>query len=197
MFRFALIICGLFLLLISVYFIPRFSVETGSQASNTAVVIDESKVSIFGSKVYGSIIPLKYNGEYLREFTLSQPLPEIWLVTAENENPNFPNGRKIEISPNAQKILYRHWIKALEFRYITEVEKFSKNIDYEKEDVKILNSTIKTENLLLETPIENKNESRNFSAYEANQIVILIRDKADEVIKEIKQIRQEKAENKE
>lgn len=195
MFRFALVICGLFLLMISIYFIPWFSIKTDSQASNlqpgnTTLVMDESKINVFGSKVYGSVFPLNYNGENLREFTLSQPLPKIWLVTAENENPNSPTERKIEISEDAQEILHRHWIKALKFRYVREVEEFSKDINYQKEDIEISNSTIRTENLLLELPIDNENESRNFSAYEANQVIILIRDKADELINEIKQLRQ-------
>lgn len=189
MFRFKLFFCILFLSLIATYFLSRFTMKTNSQSSNRAIVVDESKFNNRGSKVYGSIFPLKYNGENLREFTLSQPLPKIWIIAIENQNTDFKKVESFEITTDTQKILYQHWVKSLEYSYTTEIEEFSKNTNYQNEDIDLFNSTIKTENLLIETSINKENNSRNFTSDEASQIIMIIRDKADQIIKEVKNIR--------
>ncbi len=130
----------------------------------------------------------------MKRFTLSQPLPQIWITFSENEDTPEMNKTKIEVSEDARKILYEHWKKSLEFRYITEIEGVSKDDDYRNKAAALLNSTITTENLLLKTPIDTGKVSRNFSANEASQLVIVIRDKADEVISEIKYIQNQKSE---
>lgn len=185
--RFILFNCLCFLI-VAFYLLAWDSEKTNSQSANRAVVIDPNKSSISNSKVYSEAFWLKYNGEDLKKFTLAQPLPKIWLEPTETKKFGNQNEGKIEVSRNTQKILYQHWIKALEFRYITEVEKISKDVNYQDKTTSLLNSTIKTEELLLQTSIDEENKSRRFTSDEASQILIIIRDRADQIIEEIKEI---------
>ena len=167
-----------------VAFLP--SGETLSQINKEIIVSDKNEQTTLKSEVRGMISPINYNGQELKEFALSQPLPKIWLILKENKS---ADAVEVEISEDAGKILYQHWLKALRYRYLTEIEENLRDFDGQKEDSILLQSTHDTKKLLYNTPIEPTGNTGNFSSDEASQLMIFIRDASDEVIQEIKKIK--------
>ena len=169
-----------------------FATEANSQSSNSVVVESKGGKLPKTGKVNGSIFPIKYNGEDLREFTLSQPLPAISLVLTDSADVNSANVKTLELSEKAVEILHRNWLVRLNYLYIKEINEFSKDIDYQKEDVKILQSVHDTSNELLNTPINSDKDARNFSKDGTHKLLIYLRDASYTVIDEIKKIKNQK-----
>jgi hypothetical protein len=174
------------ILLIVGYFVHSTLKPINSQSINTAVVEKHDKTN-FATRVYGSISPIFYNGEDLKQFTLSQPLPDIFLIAKAKNSINNDDELRINLSDKAKSTLNDHWVKTLNHRYLTEIEKISNDVNYQKEDIILVQSTIDTEQKLINMQISSESISRNLSAEEAKQLVILIRNMSGEVIEKIKE----------
>lgn len=176
-------ICLLVAISIFAYIVFLPSNETVSQTNKGVIATDRNEQTTPKSKLRGTISPIVYNGQDLKEFALSQPLPKIWLLLKESERADTV---EVELSEGARKILNQHWLKALRYRYLTEVEENPQDFDGQKEDGILLQSAHDTKKLLYDTPISPAGNSRNFSSDEASQLMIFIRDASGEVIQEIK-----------
>ena len=165
------------------------STQINSQSSNTVIVREINNEIELGSKINGSIMPLNYNGENLKQFILSQPLPELSLTLNQKDSNDKDFEFKVNLSEESKSVLYNHWLKTLNHHYMTEFNELSTNINYQKEDVILVQSTIDTEKVLLNTPITSDFKSRNFSPEEAKQLVILIRDKSRELIQKVREFK--------
>lgn len=162
-----------------------FSEGTHSQdkvGSKTVSVTTEEHTQSESYKLYGQIYPIVYKGGDLRQFTLSQPLPEIWFFMPESENSS--DLVRVNLSEKARQILYKHWLKQLELRYLVKIEEIH---DSETMNLTVLTqSTIDSKKELLKTSISDQSP-RNISSGEASQLMIIVRDSADEVITQIQE----------
>ena len=179
---------SLLLFITVVFTVFWFSDKILSQTDNKTAVREERKETTPDVKVSGTISPLRYNGEDLKQFALSQPLPDIFLLQKENTNADSEEV-KIFLPEEAKQILYRHWVRALEFRYTTEIEEASKDMEYQKKTVALVQSTQDTKAALMSLSFNFGNKTRSFSADEGSQLVIFIANTSDEVINEIRKIK--------
>ena len=161
------------------------------QSNGTSVEISKINQTSQPYKIDGFLSPLQYNGEDLKQFTLSQPLPNIWLISPDNEDINGGGSKKINLSEEAKNILYKHWLNSLKHHYITEIEEALKDTSYQKEDALLVQSTHDTKKQLLNTLLEPNVNSRNFSDDEVRQLVMFLRDKSYDLIKEVKKIKEQ------
>ncbi len=153
---------------------------------NTAIVVDPNSQIPQKYKIKGSVSPINYNGEDLKQFMLSQPLPEIWLAPINNEA-----DRTKPVSEESKKILYPYWLASLQYQYFTKVVDSSKEIDYEKLDVTRHQSYDDARRKLLDTPTGFNEESRKFSTEEVTQLLGFVRDSSYQLSKNVKESKEQ------
>lgn len=170
-------------------FIKDSSAQSGESKNIGGGRQQETSTSKYqGSKLYGVAYPLNYdgeNGEELKQFMLSQPLPYIYLLSPDSDG---SKQQQIEISKKAQDILYQHWLKSLEYGYLFDFDNNSKKTDRLSKSSSLLQSTFNTKEELLKTPIVD-NDTRTISLEEAEQMVIIVRDSVGAIVDQIKELK--------
>lgn len=156
--------------------------------SNTSAGNGNDPLSSVRSEVCGSMYEVRYNGEEVKSFLLSQPLPEMWIVEKkDNQNTEIScDETKIKLSEPARKLLQQHWVDRNEHNYSDGFLEHSSGQEGVKIDTLLMKSLTDTEKQLTETPVSDEYNARNITPKEAKSMVYMIRDWSYEVLKSVK-----------
>jgi hypothetical protein len=146
--------------------------------------------SVVQGKASGEVLPFNPTRENLRASLSAHPVPEVWLTfTPDKAQSKLPGedraAVRVELPPEAKKILSRHWEAAIAYYYNTEIAGVPDAKSFERESLALADSYSNALQELSKLEIDAPDGRRKISLDEAGSLASFLSASASNVIEQV------------